>query len=172
MPALYLRRDPEDGDGLRLARDELVHAHHDLLLALQLLLVVVGGVRDLPLGEARLHRGQHPAQLVDPADLPRFGRAGIVASVQPAHLVTDAEPALAAWGDRARRVGYPWRSLAVGGALLAFGSDAPVESLDPWPGVEVAVTRRDPERASDVLLGEAEGLDLEAAIRAAAIGGP
>ena len=111
-------------------------------------------------------------QLVDPADLPRFGRAGIVASVQPAHLVTDAEPALAAWGDRARRVGYPWRSLAVGGALLAFGSDAPVESLDPWPGVEVAVTRRDPERASDVLLGEAEGLDLEAAIRAAAIGGP
>jgi predicted amidohydrolase YtcJ len=111
-------------------------------------------------------------QLVDPADLPRFGRMGIVASVQPAHLVTDAEPALVAWGARARRSGYPWRSLAAGGALLAFGSDAPVESVDPWPGVEVAVTRRAPERPTDVLLGEAEGLDLEAAIRSATTGGP
>ena len=97
---------------------------------------------------------------------------GIVASVQPAHLVTDAEPALAAWGARARRSGYPWRSLAAGGALLAFGSDAPVEPVDPWPGVEVAVTRRAPERPTEVLLSEVEGLDLEAAIRAATTGGP
>lgn len=112
------------------------------------------------------------AQLVHPLDVARFGAAGVVASVQPIHLVTDAEPALAAWGERARRSGYPWRSLETGGAVLAFGSDAPVEPVDPWPAIEVAVTRRNPNRPSEVLLGVEEGLELSAAIRAAAAGGP
>ncbi len=116
-------------------------------------------------------RGEH-VQLAVADDVARFGRLGIVASIQPAHLRTDAEPALVAWGERARRAGYPWRSLAAGGALLAFGSDAPVEPLDPWPGIEVAVTRRDPERPGELLLGEAEALTLEAALRAATAGGP
>lgn len=111
-------------------------------------------------------------QLVDPADVARFGRLGVVASVQPAHLRTDASAALVAWGERARRFGYPYRSLAAGGAVLAFGSDAPVEAVDPWPGIEIAVTRRDPERPRDPLLGTAERLSLVAAIRAATVGAP
>lgn len=111
-------------------------------------------------------------QLALPDDVVRFGRLGIVASIQPAHLRSDAEPALVAWGERARRGGYPWRSLAAGGALLAFGSDAPVEAVDPWPGIEVAVTRRDPARPGVDLLDPAEALTLEAAIRAATVGGP
>ncbi len=112
------------------------------------------------------------AQLVHPADIGRFGARGIVASVQPVHLVTDAGPARAAWGERATRSGYPWRSLEAGGATLAFGSDAPVEPVDPWPAIEVAVTRRNPRRPGEVLLGVGEGLELSTAIRAAAIGGP
>lgn len=112
------------------------------------------------------------AQLVAPDDLPRFGRLGVTASLQPTHLQTDAEPALVAWGERARRFGYPWRSLAEGGALLAFGSDAPVEPVDPWSAIEIAVTRRDPEQPTRSLLGGGEGLDLETAIRAATVGPP
>ncbi len=112
------------------------------------------------------------AQLVAGDDLPRFGRLGIIASVQPTHLRTDAEPALVAWGERARRFGYPWASLARGGAVLAFGSDAPVEAVDPWTAIEIAVTRRDPKEPTRSLLGGGEGLDLETAIRAATVGPP
>lgn len=111
-------------------------------------------------------------QLAAAEDVARFGRLGVVASLQPAHLRTDAEPALLAWGERARRAGYPCRSLAAGGAVLAFGSDAPVEPLDPWPGIEIAVTRRDPARPGTVLLREAEAVDLVEAIEAATAGGP
>jgi predicted amidohydrolase YtcJ len=111
-------------------------------------------------------------QLAAAEDVARFGRLGVVASLQPAHLRTDAEPALLAWGERARRAGYPCRSLAAGGAVLAFGSDAPVEPLDPWPGIEIAVTRRDPARPGTVLLREAEAVDLVDAIEAATAGGP
>jgi predicted amidohydrolase YtcJ len=110
------------------------------------------------------------AQLVDAADLPRFGVLGIVASVQPAHLGTDAATARMAWGERADRA-YPYRSIAAGGGVLAFGTDAPIEPWDPWPGLEEAVTRRSPAwPAGTPALGPAEALDLAAALRAATVG--
>ena len=53
----------------------------------------------------------------------------------------DARWARAGLGDRAERIGYPWRAVASRGGLLAFGADAPYEDIDPWPGLAMAVTR-------------------------------
>lgn len=85
------------------------------------------------------HRIEH-AQCVDPADIGRFARAGVVASMQPAQLFLDMEPAEREWGERASRA-YPFRSLLGSGALLAFGSDVPVEDPDPRRGLYAAVAR-------------------------------
>jgi predicted amidohydrolase YtcJ len=81
------------------------------------------------------------AQCVDPADVPRFGRAGVIASMQPIHAVADRELADREWPERARHA-YAWRRLRDAGAVLAFGSDAPVESADPLVGLEAATSWR------------------------------
>ncbi len=110
-------------------------------------------------------------QLVHPADRARFGPAGIAASVQPVHLREDAETARRDWGDRAETCGYAWRTLLDEGAVLAFGTDAPVEPVDPWPGIALAVLRRDPSWGPDAApYGPHEALDLEASLRAATLG--
>jgi predicted amidohydrolase YtcJ len=112
-------------------------------------------------------------QLVDPGDLRRFARAGIAASIQPIHLRMDAAPAQRAWGSRADRSGYPWRTLAETGALIPIGTDAPVEPWDPWPGLEIAVTRRDPSWAPMTpAFRLVEGLPLDRALRAACLDAP
>lgn len=87
------------------------------------------------------HRIEH-VQLVAPERLADAGAAGIVCSVQPSHLMTDWRAADRHWGARARTA-YAFRSLAAGGATLAFGSDMPVEPPDPRHGLYAAVTRRD-----------------------------
>jgi predicted amidohydrolase YtcJ len=89
----------------------------------------------------RMVRIEH-AQLVDPADVPRFAALGVVASMQPSHAVSDWRVADAHWGARARH-GYAWRTLLTAGARLAFGTDAPVERIEPLPSLHAAVTRRD-----------------------------
>ncbi len=83
------------------------------------------------------------AQVVAPADLARFGKLGVIASMQPIHQVSDRTMAEARL-DPARLTGaYAWRSIAAGGAKLAFGSDAPVEAPDPFAGLAAALTRED-----------------------------
>lgn len=77
------------------------------------------------------------AQCVDPTDILRFAEAGVIASMQPVHAVSDRELAQRAWGDRTAAA-YAWRALAGAGARLAFGSDAPVESPDPLLGLDAA----------------------------------
>jgi predicted amidohydrolase YtcJ len=109
-------------------------------------------------------------QLLHPDDRPRFVRAGIAASVQPIHLRADAAAARRLWGARAEANGYTWKSIADTGAVLAFGTDAPVEPIDPWPGLSMAVTRRDaswPEGTP--AFGPGEALTLERSIRAACV---
>lgn len=86
------------------------------------------------------HRIEH-AQLLHPEDLPRLAQLGVVASMQPIHATEDREIAERYWGPRARWA-YAWRSIASSGVTLAFGSDAPVETPDPWQGMYAAVTRR------------------------------
>lgn len=85
------------------------------------------------------HRVEH-AQCVHPADIPRFARLGVVASVQPLHATSDRYLADRHWGARARWA-YPFRSLLRAGAVLAMGSDVPVEPMDPLRGIYAAVTR-------------------------------
>jgi predicted amidohydrolase YtcJ len=110
-------------------------------------------------------------QLVHPDDLGRFAASGIAASVQPVHLRDDAATARRDWGERAETSGYPWRSLLDSGAVVAFGTDAPVEPIDPWPGIAMAVLRREPGWGSAAAsFGPDEALTLEQALRAATVG--
>ena len=83
------------------------------------------------------------AQIVAPDDRPRFGRLGVIASVQPAFAPSDHGWAPARLGPDRLTDAYAWRSLQEAGARLAFGSDAPVEPPDPIRGFHAAVTRRD-----------------------------
>ena len=95
----------------------------------------------------------------------------MAASVQPVHLREDAESARRDWGDRAEAWGYTWNTLGAAGAVIAFGTDAPVEPVDPWPGIALSVLRRDPSWGTDAMpFGAHEALDLETALRAAALG--
>ncbi|MGD8625933.1 MAG: amidohydrolase family protein [Anaerolineae bacterium] len=80
-------------------------------------------------------------QLLHPDDVPRLAALGVVASMQPIHATSDMEMADHHWGRRCA-LAYAWRSLLDSGATLAFGSDCPVEMLDPLPGIHAAVTRR------------------------------
>jgi predicted amidohydrolase YtcJ len=110
-------------------------------------------------------------QLCDPDDRARFAQLGIGASVQPVHLRDDAATARRDWGPRAESAGYTWRSLLDAGAVLGFGTDAPVEPIDPWPGVAMAVLRRDPSWGPDAPpYGPDEALTLEQTLRASTVG--
>ncbi|MBS0475051.1 MAG: amidohydrolase, partial [Proteobacteria bacterium] len=85
------------------------------------------------------------AQIVDPVDIPRFGRNGIVASMQPVHETSDRLMAEARLGPNRLAGAYAWKSIAATGATLAFGSDAPVELPDPWAGLAAAISRQGPD---------------------------
>ena len=90
----------------------------------------------------RRWRVEH-AQVVDPADMAKFGQHGIIASMQPVHQTSDRLMAEARLGPHRLAGAYAWRSIAATGAPLAFGSDAPVESPDPFAGLATAFTRSD-----------------------------
>ncbi len=85
------------------------------------------------------------AQIVDPLDIPRFGRHGIIASMQPVHQTSDRIMAEARLGPNRLAGAYAWKSIAAAGGKLAFGSDAPVELPDPWAGMAAATTRQGPD---------------------------
>lgn len=84
------------------------------------------------------------AQILHPLDIPRFAQLGVVASMQPVHATSDMQTADLLWGARCATA-YAWRALRESGAVLAFGSDAPVEPLNPWLSVHAAVTRQRPD---------------------------
>jgi predicted amidohydrolase YtcJ len=91
--------------------------------------------------DALLMRVEH-AQLLHPDDIDRFAELGVIASMQPIHATSDMREADRWWGDRAAHA-YAWRSLQESGATLAFGSDAPIETLDVFAGLHAATTRQD-----------------------------
>lgn len=88
----------------------------------------------------RRHRIEH-LQLLHPDDVLRPSKLGLIASMQPIHALSDRAMADRYWGDRAR-LGYAWHSQSAAGARLVFGSDAPVESPNPFIGLYAATTRR------------------------------
>jgi predicted amidohydrolase YtcJ len=80
------------------------------------------------------------AQLVAHADIPRFARLDVGASVQPEHAIDDRDLTESIWAEQTAQP-YPLRALADSGANLLFGSDAPVSPLDPWAAIAAAVFR-------------------------------
>lgn len=86
------------------------------------------------------HRIEH-VQLLHPDDLSRLAQLDIIASMQPTHATSDMEMADRYWGQRAR-YSYAWRTVLQTGAMVVFGSDAPIESIEPLRGIHAAVTRR------------------------------
>jgi hypothetical protein len=115
------------------------------------------------------HRIEH-AQLVRPEDCKRFRELGVVASMQPCHILGDIGPAERYWGKRSRYA-YPVRSLLRAGTTLAFGSDAPVETADPLAGIYAAVCRQDKDgRPAKGWHRREEGVSVSQALWAYAIG--
>lgn len=82
------------------------------------------------------------AQIVDPADIAKFGKHGIIASMQPVHQTSDRLMAEVRLDPHRLDGAYAWKSIKDAGATLAFGSDAPVEAPDPFAGLAAAFTRR------------------------------
>ncbi len=124
-------------DGFQIA----IHAIGDR--ANQQALDAIDEVSDTYNGDRRW-RIEH-AQIVDPADLPRFGRHGIIASMQPVHQTSDRTMAEARLGAGRLDGAYAWKAMLDNRARLAFGSDYPVESANPFVGWAVAFTRQDGE---------------------------
>jgi predicted amidohydrolase YtcJ len=112
-------------------------------------------------------------QLVDPADIPRFAQLGVVANIQPLWAYRDAfirdltEPVL---GPRRSAAMYPFASLFRSGAVLVAGSDWSVSSMNPLQGMEVALTRSDPDQGGPSWIPE-QRLDLPTILAAYTING-
>jgi len=88
------------------------------------------------------HRNEH-AQTLQPSDIPRFAKLGVIASMQPTHCISDKKFCEKRIGAERAKGAYAWKSLADAGATLAFGTDYQVEPLNPMEGLYAAVTRKD-----------------------------
>lgn len=98
-------------------------------------------------GSTLRHRIEH-FQIAHPSDFQRLAALNVVASMQPIHATSDMDMADRHWGDRARN-SYAWRRVLEAGGLLAFGSDAPVDPIEPLAGIHAAVTRRRADGSPD-----------------------
>ncbi len=87
------------------------------------------------------HRIEH-VQLLNAADVPRLAQLDVIASMQPQHATADIDLVESYWSGERIRGAYAWRSLLNAGTRMAFGSDCPVETMDPLLGIHAAVTRR------------------------------
>ncbi|MGB6470336.1 MAG: amidohydrolase [Candidatus Acidiferrales bacterium] len=86
-------------------------------------------------------------ETISPQDVPRFAKIGVIASMQPLHANPDADTSVWAANVGLERVklAFAWKTLETAGARLAFGSDWNVVTLNPWAGVQCAVTRQTPD---------------------------
>ena len=129
------------GKASRAGIASFVHAIGDA--ANRVVLDAIEASRRAGEGTGLRHRIEH-AQIVHPTDVPRFAGLGVIASMQPIHATQDMLAADALWGKRSAHA-YAWRSLLDAGAVVAFGSDSPVEDLGVMKGIHAAVTRRRPD---------------------------
>lgn len=140
-------------------------ANHHTLNALRSLREI-SQREDLPW---RHHRIEH-VQLLHPDDVNRPAELQVYASMQPIHATSDRAMADAGWGKRVRHA-YAWRELQESGAVLLFGSDAPVESPNPFWGLHAAVTRLPPGGDQDQKPWTPEQrINLESAVAAYTVG--
>jgi hypothetical protein len=107
-------------------------------------------------------------------DIPRFGKLNVIAGMQPLHATPDTNT-FEAWarsiGPQRAQYAFPWHSILNGGAHLSFGSDWPVVTLNPWPGLQILVTRQTPEGTPAGGWLPNERLTLEQAIQGYTMGG-
>ena len=116
------------------------------------------------------HRIEH-VQIIRPEDAARLAALDIIASMQPVHATSDMSMAEKYWGERSA-LAYAWRTQLSNGAHLAFGSDAPVESPNPFAGLHAAVTRQRADGSPDPLGWYPEQkLNLLEALQAFTLGG-
>lgn len=153
-----------DRAGLQLAIHAIGDRANSLLLDMYEKAVAANGPRD------RRWRVEH-AQHLRPADIVRFGRLGLVAAVQPYHLVDDGRWAEGKIGPERARTTYAFRSLQEAGATLAFGSDWTVAPLSPVLGIYAAVTRRTLDGKKPGGWVPEEKISVEEAVRAYTING-
>jgi predicted amidohydrolase YtcJ len=118
------------------------------------------------------HRIEH-IECVSAADIPRFGSLGVIASFQPLHAYPD-DDIMKVWApnvgpERAQRA-WSWHSIESGGGVLAFGSDWPIVTLSPWPGVRNALMRQTTEGNPPGGFIPQERISLEDAIKAYTLG--
>ncbi len=92
-------------------------------------------------GVSRTRNRVEHAQVVDPNDIPRFKALGVIASMQPSHLLTDMNWAEDRLGPQRAAYSYAWKAFLDAGVPVAFGTDYPVEPITPFRGLYCAVTR-------------------------------
>jgi hypothetical protein len=120
----------------------------------------------------RRHRIEH-IECISAPDIARFGKLGVIASFQPLHAYPD-DDVLKVWSpnvgpERARRA-WVWHSIESTGGVLAFGSDWPIVTLSPWPGVQNALTRQTAEGDPPGGFVPQERISLEDAVKAYTLG--
>ena len=141
--------------GLRFLTDEELRSQAEQAASkgLQLAIHAIGDAADAQViaayeelsrkyGKDRRWRIEH-FQIADPADIPRLAPAGIIASMQPVHQTSDRLMAEKRLGQSRLAGAYAWQSVLKAGARIAFGSDFPVESPNPFPGISAAISRQD-----------------------------
>ncbi len=114
---------------------------------------------------AKRPRLEH-AQILSKADITRVGKLGVIASMQPIHCVSDMKWVVDRVGKDRAQTAYAWASLKKAGARLAFGSDSPVDDLNPWHGLFAAITRQSPDRLPKGGFVPKERLTLKEALHA------
>ncbi|MBZ5681626.1 MAG: amidohydrolase [Acidobacteriia bacterium] len=112
-------------------------------------------------------------ETISAEDIPRFGKLGVIASVQPLHLYPD-EDTLDIWArnagpERAQRA-WSFRSIEADGGRLAFGSDWPVVTMNPWTGMQTGITRKTSQGKPEGGFVPKETVSLEDAIKAYTLG--
>ena len=120
-------------------------------------------LKEIP-GEDRRLRIEHD-QVLTAEDIKRYRELGIIASMQPTHATSDMPWAEKRLGSQRIKGAYAWRSLLDAGARLAFGSDFPVEQVNPFLGIYAAVTRQDLEGSPEGGWYPEQKLTVEEAVR-------
>lgn len=126
-------------DGLRQGYQVCTHAIGDRANR-EVLDAYESALGELPSKDHRF-RIEH-AQLLSPQDIPRFAELGVIASMQPTHCTSDMRWVDARIGPERAKGAYAWASLLRTGVTIAAGSDFPVESPNPFPGIYAAITRQ------------------------------
>jgi predicted amidohydrolase YtcJ len=167
-----LRMDPKQLEQMSLERDRAgfqlaFHAIGDR--ANRMALDVFAAVRAANGARDRRDRVEH-AQVVALPDIERFASLGVIASMQPSHLLDDERWAADRLGPERVKGAYAWHTMQEDGVLLAFGTDFPVESVNPLRGLYACITRELPGGGPAGGWQPEERLTMDDCIRAYTVG--